>query len=403
MASAVLRDKIGGMETLTVSVGQTARDVLRANGIPANSVLTFVNGQPRAEDVVVMAPDDHIEFRQVRHYDLDVTRRPPKRVFSGVDPVYSKSVLFDEGGSIEVQSEQFGSEAFATYVEQTFVESILERTVIPKGGRIAIGLSGGRDSVAFLALLRRTIDKLPDFDMLAVTVTGLPDWEEPATFGAAVAACEALGIEHVIVGADDIVEAFQLARPFVEVMNAVVTSQSRNDVMMVTHQIMRRMIEIAAEQRDIDSVALGLNADDLVATLVTWFTSGFRMGAIPVRQLGPFTYSFPLYRLTKKELTLYLELTDAELNRQGAPGRFTTGAGERSLAYAITDHLYDLWPGIDYYLFAAFDNVQKSMTPTSERACAACGATMVDQAGAQTPELCDVCDLFSRQELSLVR
>ena len=48
-------------------------------------------------------------------------------------------------------------------------------------------------------------------------------------------------------------------------------------------------------------------------------------------------YVFPLYRITKKELTLYLELVAPELNRQGTPGRFTTGPDERSMSYAMTD------------------------------------------------------------------
>ena len=45
MTEAVFNDKVGGKETLEVRPGQTVRDLLRANGIPANAVITYLNGE----------------------------------------------------------------------------------------------------------------------------------------------------------------------------------------------------------------------------------------------------------------------------------------------------------------------------------------------------------------------
>jgi tRNA(Ile)-lysidine synthase TilS/MesJ/sulfur carrier protein ThiS len=405
MARAVIYNKVGEAEPLEVRPGQTIRDVLRAHGIPTNTVLTTVNGRIVSEDIAVVEPDDYVEVRQTRHYDLDVTRDPVRRVYGAPNPIYTKSVLFDHGGEVEVRSEQFDGPGYVDYVEQTFVEGVEQAGLFEPDDHVVTGLSGGRDSVSFLKLLERTQGRLPDFEMTAVTVTGLPDWEEPETFGAATRACESLGVEHVVVEPEEIQDAFRLADPYVEVMNRVVGSGATSPLTMVlTHQVMRRMVEVEAERRGARTVALGLNSDDLVATLVTWFTSGFRMGPIPVRSVGPFRYVFPLYRITKKELTLYLELVSPELNRQGAPGRFTTGPGERSLAYSVADHLYDLWPGIDYYLFEAFANVQRQMMPAAEQECRVCGGTYLNQEGTSNPaRLCDVCAFFATQELSTVR
>jgi len=128
-----------------------------------------------------------------------------------------------------------------------------------------------------------------------------------------------------------------------------------------------------------------------------------RRTEIPVREIGGMRYVFPLYRITKKELTLYLELVVPELNRQGAPGRFTTGPDERSMSYAMTDSMLDLWPGMDYYLFAAFENMQRYMFPMVESECRACGGQYLLQEGVNNPtDLCDVCDYFARSELSTV-
>lgn len=400
MPSATFRDKLGRTEQIEVRAGQPVTEVLRAAGIPVNGVITRVNGEIVPEELSTVGPDDHVEFSQVRHYDLAVTRNPARRTYGAPNAAYVKSVLFDQQGELEVRSEQYDRDTFPRYVEQVFVQSILSRELIRPGERIVIGLSGGRDSVSFLKLLERTREALPPFEMTAVTITGLPDWDEPATFEAAQEACRGLGIAQRIVTGEEVEETFRLRVPLVEAMTRVLAGERGSTVMVIAHHILRRMLERAAEDQDATSVAFGLNADDLVASLVTWYTSGFRMGGIPVREVAGRRFFFPLYRITKKELTLYLELTAPELNRQGTPGRFTTGPQERSMAYAVTDHLYDLWPGIDYYLFDAFTTMQAYAAPAEESRCQICGTSYLLVESMPNPsKCCDVCDIFLRQEL----
>jgi tRNA(Ile)-lysidine synthase TilS/MesJ/sulfur carrier protein ThiS len=404
VASVFFRTKLGNTEELAAAPGQPLTDVLRRHGIPPNAVLTWRNGVIVAEDTTVVEPDDVIELRQVRHYDLDVLRKPKLQVYGASDPVYAKTVLFDTMGALERRTEQLDAAGFVNYVEETFVQSVLTHGVMRAGDKVVVGLSGGRDSVAYLTLLERTRDRLPAIDMTAVTITGLPDWEEPATFAAARESGERLGVHQVIVTSADVERVFKLKGQFVDAMNEIVAGEGAHLTMVIGHQVLRRMLEVEARARGAGVIAFGFNADDLVASMVTWFTSGFRMGGIPVREFGGLRYVFPLYRITKKELTLYLELVAPELNRQGTPGRFTTGPDERSLSYAMTDHLFDLWPGIDYYLFTAFQNMQRYMFPFVEAGCRGCGGTYLLQEGmSNAPDLCDVCDFFARRELSTVR
>jgi tRNA(Ile)-lysidine synthase TilS/MesJ/sulfur carrier protein ThiS len=403
VASVFFRNKLGTTEELAAPAGQPLTDVLLRNGIPVNAVLTWRNGKIVAEETTVVEPGDVIEVRQVRHYDLDVLRKPKRQVYGAPDPVYCKSVLFDTMGSLERRTEQFDSVGFVKYVEETFVQSMLSHEVMRAGDKVVVGLSGGRDSVAYLTLLERTRDRLPAVDMTAVTITGLPDWEEPATFAAARESGERLGVHQVIVTSADVERVFKLKGQFVDAMNEVVAGEGNHLTMVIGHQVLRRMLEEEAKSHGAGVVAFGFNADDLVASMVTWFTSGFRMGGIPVREIGGLRYVFPLYRITKKELTLYLELVAPELNRQGTPGRFTSGPDERSMSYAMTDHLFDLWPGIDYYLFASFANMQRYMFPLLEATCRGCGGLYLLQEGvSNAPDLCDVCDFFARRELSTV-
>lgn len=403
MSSVFFRTKLGTTEQLSASPGQQLTDVMRLHGIPRNAVLAWRNGQVVAEDTTVIEPGDVIELRQVRHYDLDVTRSPKRRVYGSPDPIYTKTILFDENGSLEYRCEQLDADGLIAYIEEAFVQSIVGRSVVRPDDSVVVGLSGGRDSVAYLTLLERTRDRLPQVRMSAVTITGLPDWEEPATFAAAREAGERLGIEQVIVTAEDVERVFRLRGRFVDAMNEIVAGEGNHLTMVIGHQVLRRMLEDEARSRGANVVAFGFNADDLVASMVTWMTSGFRMGGIPVREIGGMRYIFPLYRITKKELTLYLELVAPELNRQGTPGRFTTGPDERSMSYAITDHLFDLWPGIDYYLFSSFENMQRYMFPMIEATCRICeGVYLLQEGVPNAPDLCDVCDFFARRELTSV-
>lgn len=403
MASVFFRTKLGTTEELAATPGQPLTDVLLRHRIPVNAVLTWRNGTIVSEETTVVEPDDVIEVRQVRHYDMDVLRRPKRQVYGVPDPVYSKAVLFDTMGALERRTEQLDAAGFVQYVEEAFVQSVLSHDVMRAGDKVVVGLSGGRDSVAYLTLLERTRDRLPAIDMTAVTITGLPDWEEPATFAAARESGERLGVQQVIVTSEDVERVFKLKGAFVDAMNEVVAGEGNHLTMVIGHQVLRRMLEDEARSRGAGVVAFGFNADDLVASMITWFTSGFRMGGIPVRQIADLRYVFPLYRITKKELTLYLELVAPELNRQGTPGRFTSGPDERSMAYAITDHLFDLWPGIDYYLFSAFANMQRYMFPLLEATCRGCdGVYLLQEGVANAPDLCDVCDFFARRELSTV-
>src|SRR3954453_20214531 len=199
MPSVFFRNKVGGTEELAATAGQPLIDVLRRHGIPMNAVLTWRRGEIVAEETTVIEPEDVIEVRQVRHYDLDVLRRPKRQVYGVPDPIYAKTILFDTMGALERKTEQFDAAGFGPYVEETFVQSVLASDVIRQGEQVVVGLSGGRDSVAFLTLLERTRRRIPEVGMTAVTITRLPDCAEPAAFAAARESGQPLGVNPVLV------------------------------------------------------------------------------------------------------------------------------------------------------------------------------------------------------------
>jgi tRNA(Ile)-lysidine synthase TilS/MesJ len=397
MSRLIFLGKSGESEELSAAPGERLSDVLRAAGIPANAILAKRNGRFVSEEALVIGPNDTVELLQVRDYNLNVIRRPNRRIKAVADPVYTKSVTFDLSGTLETRVERFDAASFCDYIEETFVQGVAAADMLRAGSDVVVGLSGGRDSVSFLKLIQRTKERLPPFSMTAVTVTGLPNWDEPTTLATARKICMDLGIEQEVVGTDEIEQAFNLKNPLQDVLDQVATQEWQHFPMVVGHQILRRMLEITAARRQVSDIIFGFNADDLLASLVTWFTSGFQMGGIPVRQLGATRYLFPLYRITKKELTLYLELLAPELSRQDTTLSSAGGAGERSMVYAISDWLIDLWPGIDYYAFSAFAIAQRYTRPAREEQCANCGVIVLSHEGfVNNTHCCDVCDFLVR-------
>jgi sulfur carrier protein ThiS len=150
--SAIFRAKDGSVTTLMSRVGLQIKDLLRANGIPENSVIVIKNGTIVSEFNAHYAETDRIEINHVRPYDLNVTRSPPTRLFPTDDPFYTKVVTFEQDGEIELIAEQYGRAAYPTFTENTFVESVTSRSLFQPDQPLVVGLSAGRDSVAFLTL-----------------------------------------------------------------------------------------------------------------------------------------------------------------------------------------------------------------------------------------------------------
>src|SRR6266566_4775394 len=135
MSLVRFHDKVGRTETLPATAGQPLIEVLRAAGIPVNAVLSMCGGKPLSEDVTAVGPDP-IDVYQVRHYDLDVTRHPACKVYGTPEPVYTKRVLFDRRGDLETRCEQLDRDGFVSYVEETFVQSLLAKDVLNEGDDI---------------------------------------------------------------------------------------------------------------------------------------------------------------------------------------------------------------------------------------------------------------------------
>ncbi|MGH8542333.1 MAG: hypothetical protein ACREX3_01525 [Gammaproteobacteria bacterium] len=424
-ASLIYRDKLGRRVTFSVTPGRSVAAALSENRIPVSAVTARRAGVPLSESEFLV-PGDEIHLEMNRGYDLyQVIRMPTDGLVVGEEAaVHRKSCLWFDNGSVRRRSLEMGPKAFIQLFEETLLQTLVGDEVIRQNDRIVLGLSGGRDSTAFLVARDRLRYDLPPHDLVAVTLRGLPDWDDEFSFGYTKDLCQRFGLEHVLVEPRELESIFNLNRPYAEVLDALLQTAHAQHVIWIGHHTIRHALTLAARRQGCDNVFLALNLEDCMAGLLMSLTSGYLMGGFPTRLVSDIRFGYPLWLFPKKEVNLYLELVAPEFCQQSPPSRFNLGPGVRHFMYAMADYLQDLWPGIEHHLFAA----QARMFKTSGRefewsTCRNCSADLlsqeaitdteitgglslfassggfaVDAEGSSprgAPDLCDVCQLFN--------
>lgn len=272
---------------------------------------------------------------------------------------------------------------------------IKEENLITRGDKIALGFSGGKDSLSLLLLFQKLKKQLPNFEIILYTVADVLTQELPS-FQYTKKLSREFGLEQIIIQPNEIEKVFHLNKPVVDIAKILVQGESKGYTIFMLHHVMRRMIEHAAEEHKINKIILGLNLEDVLSGLISAYTTGYLLAPLPRRKIGDFEYIFPLWKLTKKEIHLYVNLTAKHYSSQEPPSLWDLVPLDRGFYYAFSDYIQDIWPGIEHHLFTGFKRLSTLYTEKIKfHKCKNCGATVLLQ-GAEEPEYCDVCQLFKK-------
>lgn len=393
--SVKFKDKAGNIFVLRAKIGQTIKNFLYKNRIPSNAVIVKKNGLFVTEDVKI-SKDDEIIIEMVRGYDLPYFREIKTEIKQVESPIYTKRILWFEKGEVTQKVIQFSTAEFIDYFETIFLETIKEKKLITEGDKIALGFSGGKDSLSLLLLLHRLKTKLPNFEIVAYTVADVLTEELPS-FRYAKKLCQKFDLRQRVIQPKEIEKVFHLNNPVIKIAETLIKSESKQYTIFILHHIMRRMIETTAwREFKITKIMLGLNLEDVLAGLLSAYTTGYLMAPLPIRKIGNFTYIFPLYRLTKKEIHLYVNLTATPYSGQEPPFLWDLIPLDRGFYYAFSDYIQDIWPGIEYHLFRGFEKFSNLFQEKIKfHKCKNCGASILLQIE-EKPECCDICRLFKK-------
>jgi len=233
--------------------------------------------------------------------------------------------------------------------------------------RVAVAVSGGKDSAALLHSLH---EAFPALKLTAIHLDlGIPSYSEAAKRSVREL-CQSLGVELKIYDLKA-EEGFTIG-------DFKATSYGRK-LCAVCGVVKRRRLGRIAAQLKVDALATGHNLDDTVESLLAAFTSGDLQQLVRLKPKltaqPPFPVKVkPLYRTPEADTALYAYLTGLKFHGAVCP----YAEGSRSLR---DKRFLNLWeaeePGFKYRLLASFEKIIPLMekeipSPTYTR-CRVCG------------------------------
>jgi len=207
-------------------------------------------------------------------------------------------------------------------------KTIREHGLIADGDRVAVGVSGGKDSLSLLHLLdARRAGVREKYDLLALHAFDSANLADDPTWREGLAAwLEARGIEYVFVPMDVPPDE---PRP----MNCFRCARYR-----------RKALFTAADARGYPKLALAHHADDVAETILLNLASKGRLESIEPRTVlfeGRITVIRPLFHTPEHELTRLADLCGFPPPPPPCPQAHTTG---RTQARAALEALRTINP-----------------------------------------------------------
>src|SRR3989338_5240865 len=413
--SVLLKDRLDRVHILQGAEGQRLGTFLIQNYIPRDCIIAKIDGEIIDDNSYFLKAKEKVVLEMVRAYQLtefckmlglweEVSDESSKLEEQALEIIYSKKVLwFNDNGICHIKHASFDKEAFVIWVENNFVEGILSKELIQENDTICLALSGGRDSLALLYLLGRNRHRLPNFKLVGVTVA-----DSAASFEDVDRATEAvkiLGLEdYTILPIEYVNQTMHYKRGFRNAIETALQNGGRGRSIATWHCVMRANVEKFARERNINKLASGYHYEDLMSSVFRTYTLGVLFGeSVQRKTWGDFTIVSPLWTITKKELTIYLEqIAPPKHSKQGSPTDYDRGDHNRDINYFMADLLSACYPALGFSFFESLEQLNKNMgykKPTFFQ-CRNCGITYDDRFMQGTlidKHFCEQC-LFFQQE-----
>lgn len=225
--------------------------------------------------------------------------------------------------------------------------------MIHKGERIAVGLSGGKDSTVLLHSLAALKKDLP-FEIVAVTIDeGIKNYRE-RTLQIAKKECERLGIEHHV---------FSYKKEAGTTMDEVV--EKRPDDIPCSHcGILRRyLLNKAAKEVNANKLATGHNLDDTAQTVLMNIMKNepSRLARFnePLIKNAKFIQRIkPLIVTPEREIAIYAILKNIELERIECPYAKWAFRGQ---VRRIVNEMEEKYPGTKFKIANSFLEMEDAL------------------------------------------
>jgi len=277
---------------------------------------------------------------------------------------------------------------FRSSVEERFRREVHRQFPRFAGGRIAVALSGGKDSAVALALVHRYFARRPGAEVVAVTVDEGIAGYRPKTIQRSVELCERLGVRQEIVRAQDRLGTTTDATA------ARLTDRPPCGYCGVWR---RQLLNRAARELDARALVLGFNLDDLAQTVLMNVARAdvdrlVRMAPHRHRQPGLIPRIAPLAMVPEREVFTYAQLAGLPFDHSECPH---AGAALRNVFREVVWRLEEERPGTRHALL----RTRERLVELLEAAGAGGAATPCLRCGEPaTGTVCRACQLREASE-----
>lgn len=258
---------------------------------------------------------------------------------------------------------------FIRMFDKRFRKTVRMQKMLKKGERVAVALSGGKDSCVLLNSLAEIKKDLP-FELNAITIDEGIRGYRPKTLVAAKRECEKLGIVQTVVS-------------FREAAGSTLDSLVRktNDGLPCSHcgVVRRRLLNDAARELKADRLAIGHNLDDIAQTVLMNFMRNepSRLARFndPKTKSARFVQRIrPLMLTPEKEIAIYAMLKGIHVERIECP---YAGFAFRGQVRKMLNETEELYPGTKFKVVNSFlwmeDALRSKYGPKKLSMCESCG------------------------------
>ncbi len=247
---------------------------------------------------------------------------------------------------------------------------------------LAVAVSGGKDSLAMLRILRKIERQFPKARLTAVTVDeGIRGYRAEAV-KLAKKYCDELGVEHVVL-------SFQ--KLFGITLDVLVRSRKELSPCSYCGVLRRRAIHVGAKRARANKIATAHNLDDEVQTVLLNIFHGdakriARVEPVLVDPANRFLERIkPMCEIPEKETALYAYLTGIRF--QSCPCPYLETALRNDIREML-NRIEQKHPGTKFTVFRSMERIRdylKVSVPSIElKNCSECGEPT-------TQDICEVC------------
>lgn len=272
---------------------------------------------------------------------------------------------------------------FCKFVEKRVKHELRDQLDLKGDERIAVAVSGGKDSTVALHLVAEILGKRRNIGICAITVDeGISDYRE-SSIPIVEQNCRTLGLEHIVASFRDL---------YGTTMDEIAAKNRKLSTCSYCGVLRRAAMNRAAKNWNATYLATGLNLDDTAQSILMSFARGdverlARLGPHEKIQPGLIPRIQPLRRIPESETTLYAMLKGLRFHDLECP--YAPEALRNSYRKVIIE-LEDRYPGTRHSIVRSYDLMLpalRGMFPQAKLQTCACGEPSLSQK-------CKACELI---------